>query len=64
VEVALLTHRIEGCGCDQVFHLGQQSLKLIENLAASQREFEAIRRPDQKGILKHRLCALQRPAYA
>jgi hypothetical protein len=34
----------------------------LENLAASQREFEALRRSEQKVILKHRPGALQRPA--
>src|SRR5580700_9437029 len=32
VEVALLPHWIEGCGRDQVFHFGQQSLQLIRIL--------------------------------
>jgi len=39
-------------GRDEVLHLGQQSLKLIEDLAASQSELEAIRGADQKIILK------------
>ena len=51
-EVALLPRWIEGSGRDQLFHLRHQTLKLIQDPAAWQREFEAIRRPDQKIILK------------
>src|ERR1700730_1863796 len=61
-KVALLPHRIEQSRRDQILHLGQQPLKLLENLAASQGEFEALRRSDQKIILKHDPGALQRPA--
>jgi hypothetical protein len=46
-----------------MFHLGQQTLKLLKDLPSSQGEFEAMRRPDQKVILKHRASALQRSAY-
>ena len=49
---------------NEMLHSGEQSLKLLENLSASQCEFKAMRRPDQKVILKHRACALQRPAYS
>jgi hypothetical protein len=52
--VILLPHRIEQTRRDQILHLGQQALKLLENHAASQREFEALPRSDQKMILKHR----------
>src|ERR1700756_4303809 len=48
---------------NEILHRGQESLKLIENLSTSQCEFEAIRRPNQKIILKHRACALQGPAH-
>src|SRR3984893_6400885 len=62
-EVALLPHRIEQTRRDQILHLGQQALKLLENLAASQGQFEALRRSHQKVILKHHPGALQRPAH-
>jgi hypothetical protein len=52
VEVAHFPHRIERSGRDEVLHLGQQSLKFIEDLAASQSELGAIRGRDQKVILK------------
>ena len=37
--------KIECRGSDETLHLRQQALKLIENFAASQREFETSRRP-------------------
>jgi hypothetical protein len=46
---------------EKILHLGQQALKFLKNLAASQSEFEPLRRSDQKVILKHRPGALQRP---
>jgi hypothetical protein len=57
--VALLPHRIEQIRRDQILHLGQQALKFLENFAASQGEFEALRRSHQKVILKHHPGALQ-----
>jgi hypothetical protein len=35
-------------GSGKILHLGQQAHKFLENLAASQREFEPLRRSDQK----------------
>src|SRR6202011_435819 len=61
-KVAFLPRRIEQTRRDQILHLGQQALKFLENLAPSQREFESLRRSEQKVILKHRPGALQRPA--
>src|SRR6202011_3223366 len=61
-KVAFLPHRIERTRRDQILHLGQQALKLLENLAASQGEFEALWRSHQKVIVKHHPAALQRPA--
>jgi len=60
---AFLPHGIEQGRDHQMFHLGQQALQLLEDLPASQSELEALGRPDQKVILKHGACALQRPAY-
>jgi hypothetical protein len=42
--------------------LGTKPSSSLENLAASQGEFEALRRSHQKVILKHRPGALQRAA--
>jgi hypothetical protein len=61
--MAFLAHRIKQSRRNEILHPGQQSLKLVENLSTSQCEFEAIRRPNQKIILKHRACALQGPAH-
>jgi hypothetical protein len=47
---------------DAFVHLGAAALKFMENLAAPQGEFEALRRSHQKVILKHRPGALQRAA--
>src|SRR5262249_8476650 len=60
---AFLPHWIEQSRHHEIFHLGQQALKLLKDLPSSQGEFEAMRRPDQKVILKHRACALQGSAY-
>ena len=60
----LLPDWIEQRRHDQLFHLGQQALKLLEDLPASQGEFETMRRADQKVVLKHCARALQRPAYS
>ena len=62
-KVALLLHRIEETRRDQILHPRQQSLELLENLAAPQRKLETLRRADQKVVLKHRPGALQRPAH-
>ena len=61
--MALLPHRIKQTWRNEILHPGEQSLKLVENLSTSQGEFEAVRRPNQKIILKHRACALQGPAH-
>src|SRR6516164_5776915 len=62
-EGAFLPRWIEQGWHHEIFHLGQQALKLLKNLPSSQGELEASRRPDQKVILKHRACPLQRSAY-
>jgi hypothetical protein len=62
--MALLSHRIEQIRRKEMFHFGEQFLKLLEDLPASQREFEAMWRSDQKVILKHCACALERPTYS
>src|ERR1700752_3106181 len=61
--MAFLAHGIKKGRRNEILHPGQQSLKLVENLSTSQSEFEAIRRPNQKIILKHRACTLQGPAH-
>jgi hypothetical protein len=38
---------------DEILHPRQKSLQFVENLSTSQSEFEAIRRSNQKIILKH-----------
>jgi len=60
--MAFLFRRIEQTWRNEILHPWQQSLKLVENLSTSQCEFEAIRRPNQKIILKQGSCALQGPA--
>src|ERR1700745_2823553 len=57
--MAFLASGIKQGRRNEILHPWQQSLKLIENLSTSQSEFEAIRRSNQKIILKHRACALQ-----
>jgi len=57
--MAFLSGGIEHSRRNEILHPWQQSLKLVENLSTSQCEFEAIRRSNQKIILKHRACALQ-----
>jgi len=51
--MAFLPRRIEQTWRSEIFHPGEQSLKLLENLSISQSEFEAMRRPHQKIILRH-----------
>ena len=41
-EAALLPHRIEQTRRNKVLHFGEQSLKLLEDLPASQCELEAM----------------------
>src|SRR5580693_2820627 len=61
--MAFLAHGIKQSRSNKILHPGQQTLKLVENLSTSQCEFEAIRRPNQQIILKHRACALEGPAH-
>ena len=61
--MAFLSHGIEQSRRNEILHPGQKSLKLVENLSTSQSQFEAIRRSNQKIILKHRACPLQGPAH-
>jgi hypothetical protein len=61
--MAFLAHGIKQRRRNEILHPGQKSLKLLENLSTSQSEFEAIRRSNQKIILKHRACSLQGPAH-
>jgi hypothetical protein len=61
--MAFLAYGIKQSRSNKILHPGQQTLKLVENLSTSQCEFEAIRRSNQKIILKHRACALQGPAH-
>jgi hypothetical protein len=61
-EVALLSHRVEETRLNEVLHFGEQSLQLIEDLPASQCEFEALWRTNQKVVSKHRARSLERSA--
>jgi hypothetical protein len=61
--VAFLPRGIKQSRRYEILHPGQKPLKLVENLSTSQCEFEAIRRPNQKIILKHCACALQGSAH-
>src|ERR1700674_3957922 len=61
--MAFLSGRIEHSRRNEILHSGQKSLKLLKNLSTSQSEFEAMRRSNEKIILKHRACPLQGPAH-
>src|SRR5258707_15672795 len=61
--MAFLSGGIEHSRRNEILHSGQKSLKLLKNLSTSQSEFEAMRRSNEKIILKHRACPLQGPAH-
>jgi hypothetical protein len=61
--MALLPHWIKQSRHNEILYPGQKSLKFVKNFSTSQSELEAIRRSNQKIILKHRACPLQRPAH-
>src|SRR5258708_31769661 len=61
--MAFLSGGIEHSRRHEILHSGQKSLKLLKNLSTSQSEFEAMRRSNEKIILKHRACPLQGPAH-
>src|ERR1700722_13951952 len=61
--MAFLSGGVEHRRRNQILHFGQKSLKLLKNLSTAQSEFEALRRSNQKIVLKHRACTLQRPAH-
>src|SRR5579862_6119873 len=61
--MAFLPGGIEHSRRNEILHSGQKSLKLLKNLSTSQSEFEAMRRSDEKIVLKHRACPLQGPAH-
>ena len=61
--MAFLSSGIEHSRRNEILHFGQKSLKFFKNLSTSQSEFEAMRRSNEKIILKHRACPLQGPAH-
>jgi hypothetical protein len=61
--MAFLPGGIEHSRRNEILHSGQKPLKLLKNLSTPQSEFEAMRRSNEKIILKHRACPLQGPAH-
>src|SRR5580658_3920067 len=62
--MAFLPRRIKQSRRNEILHPGQHSLKLVENLSASQSEFEALGRTNQEVILTHCAYTLECPAYS